>query len=290
MPNFNKFFFFLIAFSIGIHSEDFDTPYEINSGDTNSSELANYQNQNIKDSLKTWSNADLIGKWTCSGFGDAGDWSAIGGSNSGTTTTAPSYTFPYNGSPGFVVNSKGSGLITRTGADNMTWNLFGNVLFFSRSVAVGWNISSLEFLAKSKTRFIINVSIDGGGANKKFVEICDKTHSSSNPDNTDSGTWVALPISNHPTNLTVNSLENASRTLSWTDNSSNETGFKIFRKKHNTAFSLIAATAADATSYIDATFISGDQVLFYKVVPTNASGDGKPSKVVRIRYNDPTNP
>ena len=288
MLNFNKIFFFFIIYSAGIYSEDYDTPYEINPGDINSSELINYQNQNIKDSLKTWGDDYLVGKWTCSGYGQ-GDWAeAIGN----PVATTPNYTFKRNGAIRTVENTETSGLITDVGETNtVLWKLFGDTLFGGRMKG-GLSHGGYELNVKSKTRFNVRVTILNSGNLESFVEICDKTHFSTNPNNTDSGTFLPLTVSNHPTNFTVtSSTAGGARTLSWTDNSSNETGFKIFRKESPSAtFTLIANLAQNETSYIDGTSISGDKVLWYKVVPVSASGDGKPSKVVRIRYNDPNTP
>jgi len=293
MLNFNKFIFFLIIFSTGIYSEDFETPYEINSGDINSSELINYQNQNLKDRLKTWSSIDLVGKWSCNLYTDNnsiwGSYAATFGAFEGIykTSVPHVYTFKNDGDGTFSVESSiNLGLIAGLGGSAKSYSLIGKVIF-----GPGMNA---HFSPMSKTRFLLSMqSVWIESSYRESVEICDKTHQSSNPNNSsNSETWLTLPISDHPTDFKVTSATaGGPRTLSWTDNSSNETGFKIFRKDlPNGSFSLLANIALNETNYVDSTSISGDKVLWYKVVPVSASGDGKPSKVVRIRYNDPNTP
>ena len=61
--------------------------------------------------------------------------------------------------------------------------------------------------------------------------------------------------------------------LSWTDNASNETGFKIERSRRvNTAFAQIDTVGQDVTSYIDTT-VRKNTLYYYRVRATNASGD-----------------
>ena len=294
MLNFNKFIFFLIIFSTGIYSEDFETPYEINSGDINSSELINYQNQNLKDRLNTCRSIDLVGKWYCFLY----SYYNSNIPNIGTIydgiykSTGHDYVFKNDGDGTFSVSFEtgNNSILTHDGAGN--YALIGDIIFKGE---VNSYADMTMFNPKSKTRFVLHSPRFNppGNIYNSAIEICDKTHQSSNPNNSsNSETWLTLPISDHPTNFKVTSAtEGGPRTLSWTDNSSNETGFKIYRKDlANGSFSLLANIALNETNYVDSTSLSGDQVLWYKVVPVSASGDGKPSKVVRIRYNDPNTP
>ncbi|MGB7157340.1 MAG: fibronectin type III domain-containing protein [Tepidisphaeraceae bacterium] len=68
--------------------------------------------------------------------------------------------------------------------------------------------------------------------------------------------------------------------LAWADNSTNETGFKVFRKEGAAGtYALIHTTAADATSYADNSALPNTNY-FYKVVATNAIGDSTDSNEV----------
>ena len=67
----------------------------------------------------------------------------------------------------------------------------------------------------------------------------------------------------------------ASVILAWTDNSNNETGFKIQRKQGATGtYTQIATPGANATTYTDndTALLDGTQY-YYKVSATNSAGD-----------------
>jgi hypothetical protein len=65
--------------------------------------------------------------------------------------------------------------------------------------------------------------------------------------------------------------------LSWTDNSSDETGFKILRSTASgSGFAEIATAAANATGYSDTSCL-GETTYFYQVVATNVIGDSSSS-------------
>lgn len=75
-----------------------------------------------------------------------------------------------------------------------------------------------------------------------------------------------------PGALNASTLSTNSLLLNWTDNSSNETGFQIERSlSAGSGFSLIATTAANATSYISTGLGSGTQY-FYRIRSTSGAG------------------
>jgi hypothetical protein len=74
-----------------------------------------------------------------------------------------------------------------------------------------------------------------------------------------------------PSNLTATPGKK-SVTLNWTDNSSNETGFKIERSTDGVNFSQITTTGANVTSYKNVSLTSGT-TYYYRVRATNAAGD-----------------
>ena len=67
-------------------------------------------------------------------------------------------------------------------------------------------------------------------------------------------TTTVVPI--NPTNLTGNNPASAQIILTWTDNSTNETGFKIERKTAQTNYTLIGNSNADVTTYTDNTVLN----------------------------------
>lgn len=60
-------------------------------------------------------------------------------------------------------------------------------------------------------------------------------------------------------------------TLTWNDNSTNETGFRIERSRDGTTWAQIAETAANVTSYVDAGLSPG--AYWYRLRAFNAAGN-----------------
>ncbi len=81
-----------------------------------------------------------------------------------------------------------------------------------------------------------------------------------------------LPVPEAPTNLTLKARGNGV-SLGWTDNSTDETGFKVERSPNGSdSWSLLTTTAANVTSYTDSTAVKG-ATYYYRVSSTNANGD-----------------
>ena len=76
-----------------------------------------------------------------------------------------------------------------------------------------------------------------------------------------------------PSGLTITSLLSNKVSLSWTDNSRDETGFKIQRKTGATGtYATIKTTAANVTAYNDTAVIDGT-LYYYRVCATNGARD-----------------
>jgi hypothetical protein len=76
-----------------------------------------------------------------------------------------------------------------------------------------------------------------------------------------------------PSALTATAVSTSQINLAWTDNSSNETGFKIERKTGaGGTYAEIATVGANITSYNN-TSLSSNTQYYYRVRATNASGD-----------------
>lgn len=80
----------------------------------------------------------------------------------------------------------------------------------------------------------------------------------------------ALPAA--PSNLTASAVSRSRIDLAWQDNSGNETGFQIERARSGGAFSLIATTAAGATSHSDTSGLTPNKLYSYRVRAMNAAG------------------
>jgi predicted phage tail protein len=93
--------------------------------------------------------------------------------------------------------------------------------------------------------------------------------------NTASATTPAAPaIPAAPTNLVATTASKNQINLSWTDNASNETGYKVERCKGSTCtnFSQIATVGANVTSY-SATKLTANTTNRFRVRAYNASGN-----------------
>lgn len=97
------------------------------------------------------------------------------------------------------------------------------------------------------------------------------------------GFWAGqlsdLPVLPAPTDLVAVANGPKQIDLTWTDNSNNESGFKIERSLAGTgSWMLVDTTAADATSYAD-TGVDCETGYDYRVIATNPGGDSSPSNI-----------
>ena len=68
-------------------------------------------------------------------------------------------------------------------------------------------------------------------------------------------------------------------TLSWTDSSNDETGFKIYRKLSNESDYSLLETVTGVNTYADST-VTGALTAYYKVTSYNDNGESAESKIV----------
>jgi hypothetical protein len=93
-------------------------------------------------------------------------------------------------------------------------------------------------------------------------------------------TAAAPALPNAPTNLTATAVSKSQINLSWTDNATNEDGFKIERCKGSTCtnYTQIATVGANVTSYSN-TGLARRTTYCYRVRAYNASGNSGYSNV-----------
>jgi len=75
-----------------------------------------------------------------------------------------------------------------------------------------------------------------------------------------------------PSNLTATPISSSQINLTWQDNSSDETGFKIERKTGSGSYSQIATVSANITSYSN-TLLSANTTYYYRVRAYSAAAD-----------------
>jgi transcriptional regulator CtsR len=83
---------------------------------------------------------------------------------------------------------------------------------------------------------------------------------------------AAGPPPNAPSNLVATPISSSRINLTWQDNSSDETGFKIERKTGSGSYSQIATVGAGVTSYSNA-YLSAGTTYYYRVRAYNAAGN-----------------
>jgi len=92
-----------------------------------------------------------------------------------------------------------------------------------------------------------------------------------------------------PTNLVASVISSSQINLSWTDNSNNETNFKIERKTDQSNFTELVTVNANTTEYFDSNLIDGTNY-FYRICAINIAGNsGYSNEISRItQLNSPT--
>ncbi len=85
-----------------------------------------------------------------------------------------------------------------------------------------------------------------------------------------------------PPQLLGEAAANGSVSLTWTDDSDNETGYKVYKSEDGTNFTLIAALPANSNAYTDSE-VTGFSTYYYYVIGLNSAGDGAPSNTLQIR-------
>ncbi len=93
---------------------------------------------------------------------------------------------------------------------------------------------------------------------------------STSSDGNGNSTTTVVPIA--PSNLTGVVASTTQINLSWTDNSTNETGFKIERKTGTGVYAVVGTTAADITNFND-TDLTPNTAYTYRVYGYNAVGN-----------------
>jgi acid phosphatase type 7 len=137
---------------------------------------------------------------------------------------------------------------------------------FSQIATVGTNIQSYSNTGlTASTRYFYRVRATNANGDSAYSNTADATTQ---------GT-VAL---NAPSGLTAVAVAKNRINLAWTDNSTNESGFKIERSTNGTSFTQIATVAANVKTYAS-TGLKGNRIYYYRVRAYNASGNSAYSNV-----------
>ncbi|MDM8562479.1 hypothetical protein QUF54_03910, partial [Candidatus Marithioploca araucensis] len=137
--------------------------------------------------------------------------------------------------------------------------------------SAGWPLSqlptSIDVKELETVEFVLNVTLP---ATRGAMDVITVTVTSQTDSEVKASTKVQVAVLGNiitPTSLTATAVSQTQIDLSWTDNSNNETGFKVERDG-----SLITTTLANATSHSDSGLSCGT-TYSYSVKATNADGD-----------------
>jgi tartrate-resistant acid phosphatase type 5 len=146
--------------------------------------------------------------------------------------------------------------------DGATWSLFSNLGVNRTSVSV-------TGLAAS-TKYYFRVQALGSSANSAYSNTASATTLGSQPGALPAPTFTSLVASTsvaHALNLT------------WTDNASSESGYKIERSTDGTNFYILTGTGANSTFTRDSNLTAGKRY-YYRIYAWNASGRSAYSNVL----------
>lgn len=270
----------ILALSLGnAHAADYDTAHTFAAGDVISADMMNEIFYQIETITAVTTESDFIGSWdvtqtTCStgGPGNCSSLSMTGMSNDSngiTRSRTDVITFANDGDGTFSFNQTLYASLIRSGAGNSAGSgdfamINGMGLF--KDTTHGMGMFDVQLV--SPTRINLHIFMSGSGSYN--IVSLDKR---------------AIPPTN-PT-LLVNSASGLTNTLSWTDNSSNESGFKVYKKTILTGeWTLIdpgsgLTVYSNVVTYADTVSAAGDY--WYRVKASHVTnGDSIGSKVIKV--------
>jgi hypothetical protein len=127
----------------------------------------------------------------------------------------------------------------------------------------------------SGTSVTLSATPDTGWAFSGWSGACTGTGScvlSMTADRSATATFTVILPPNAPSSLTATSVRSRKVNLTWVDNSSNETGFKIERSINQSTWTQVATTAANIKTYLNSSLTAGT-TYYYRVRAYNGSGD-----------------
>ena len=277
-PNFNrreimkKIFIIVIFFTYSIlHAEDFKTLHNFSSGDVLSADMFNELFTYIKESREAIDYDYLIGLWACTsmhttGFGGltVSGWSRDSENLYDKLSSTITFSDDGDNTYSLTTSSPNPFMWNTAGSHSAAFSTYLNTFWLQTLQTSGSLISTLFNLSKfSKNKFSFNLA--SADNNKVMLNIvCDRNN---------------LPPTT-PATFTA-SASGMTVSLAWTDNSTDETGFKVLRKDTLTgSFSTVITTAADVTSYSDN--VTDAKSYWYRVSATNSNGDSVASKMVKV--------
>ena len=257
---------------INTYADDLKVADDFESGDLVSADTFNQIFDTLENINRTVTDADLLGVWKCSSLvwgtenpGETG-WTKKGFAylmedaqlNFSASSANASVEGPYS-----FTTSAPSPFIQWSSYDAGVGSASSGTYILHKGMALFYGISdenvfaySVDIISDSRVIFRNTT-----GAHQAGILVCDSTE--------------AVPAS--PTSPTATNNK-TSINLAWTDASSDETGFKVYRRLSAETEAKVIATQTAAT-YSDTDLTEG-QTAYYQVVAYNDNGESAKSKTV----------
>ena len=264
----------LLAFTcISSYADDLKVADDFKSGDLLSADTFNQIFDTIEKINRTVVDSDLVGVWSCSamtprestGWTNKGLFSVIENTqvnlitSSASTSLESAYSISTAAPSPIKIRSNSSDF---TDAFAGSYVLYKNKLFTKHTADSRSRVWDVNLV--SPTRFeltFIESSVYNTGSLYASSIACDSAE--------------AVPAS--PTSPTATNNKTGIN-LAWTDSSSDETGFKVYRKLSTETEAKVIATQT-AVTYSD-TDLTESQTAYYQVTAYNDNGDSAKSKAV----------
>jgi len=269
----------LTFFSVGTprlaNAEDFTSPHIFEPGEVLSADVLNEILNEIKETLREPVSTDLVGTWSCTqttgkylpeSLDSDGAVGATADADGITQQRTDTVTFTDDGDGTFSWSATTYNFFWPYASTNHTATsgvyTVSNGIFVSKTID-DYSYTPMLMKKYSPTR----IKIFRVAAVNRLINsiVCDKQNT---------------PPVDKPTSLSATS-SGLVITLSWTDNSDDETGFKVMRRDSlEGAWTTIDTTSAGATSYTDTVSTAG--TYWYRVQATNENGDSLGTNISRI--------
>ena len=250
------------------HADDYVWGEEFKEGDIISAATFNQIFGTLQKLNRTPKDSDLVGTWSCNAITtrNTDGWTNKGAffqlENAQVTLTSSGSSSSIE-SPYAISTSAPSPFKRTSGAFSGVYSLFDNMIFTKISGETDSRIFLVDIKSETKIDFIFQeTSAQSFPANYSSYISCNSA--------------IAVPAA--PTSTTATNAQTTVN-VTWTDQSSDETGFKIYRRLSTATEATQLATAVTASPYVDSTLTEG-QTAYYSVAAYNANGESAKSRVV----------
>ena len=263
----NKFFLFYLLFPCFIFSEDLKIADDFQEGDLISAETFNQIFDTIEKINRTIVTEDLVGTWSCdamttrqtAGWADKSLYYLL-------EDAQVNFGLASQGTTGINVLSTSSPSPFKRQSSSFSgeFSVLNNKLFTKNNGENESRIWSINFISESRFELtFLETSAQSFPSSYSSFITCDST--------------VAVPAS--PTSPSAVN-DKGTITLTWTDSSNNEDGFKIYRKiSSDSEYTLLATQST--VGYVDASAENGVDYNYY-IVSYNSNGESAKSKIMLI--------